>query len=558
MGAIGGLLGTAGGANGTGFASPQAANITNPVTSGQISSSYTGAQGGLTAQQNLLSALQAQNGLSNQNQVYGQLQGIASGAVNPAQTQFNQNTQANIASQAALMAGQRGSGSNVGLIARQAAQQGANTQQQAVGQEATQQATNQINATAAAGNLATTQAGQQIGQTNANTAAQQAEQQSLLNAQQAFNAAQVGSQQSVNAGNTALAGTSMQGQQGMIGGVMNAAGGVLSSVSGGASGTGYAEGGDVDDSEFDTASTSEADTPIPSEPIPNDSARAGFGPFGGSSSGGRSSGGGGGGMAGIMSLVAMMADGGGVYDTASAPLSDDQWTALKANPNATPPANAMSAPATNSQTSGPQSKFGKFMKGASKNAAIPGGGGSSVPGGGGSSVPQSGPAALNAGMSSLGAGIVKAGKSLFSSDPTTTTTTGTAAPWEVGGGMAGGPMDPSSPSPAAQPGMDDPTTMNAARGGKVPAMVSPGERFLKPNDVKAVAKGQKSPLKAGEKIPGKPKVGGAINSYRNDTVPKNLVEGGIVLPRSVTQSKTPAKDAAAFVAQVLAKRKTKR
>jgi len=60
-------------------------------------------------------------------------------------------------------------------------------------------------------------------------------------------------------------------------------------------------------------------------------------------------------------------------------------------------------------------------------------------------------------------------------------------------------------------------------------------------------------MKTGETIPGKPKVSGAKNDYANDTVKKTLQEGGIVLPRSVTKSKNPDKNAEAFVAAVLAK-----
>lgn len=84
-----------------------------------------------------------------------------------------------------------------------------------------------------------------------------------------------------------------------------------------------------------------------------------------------------------------------------------------------------------------------------------------------------------------------------------------------------------------------------ARGGKVPAMVSPGERYLPPKAAEAVAKGHKSPMKAGERIPGKAKVSG--DSLKNDTVKKNLEAGGVVIPRSVMQSKDPAKEAARFV-----------
>jgi hypothetical protein len=227
MGAVGGLVGLGGGAAGTNFAGPSATPLIVPTNAQQLSSAYTGVQGGLTGQQNLLAALQAQQGIQNQSQVYGQLQGVASGAVNPAQAQFNQNTAANVANQSALMAGQRGAASNVGLMARQAAQQGAATQQQAVGQEAAQQAQNQIAAIGAAGNLATTQAGQQIGQTNANAQAQLAEQQALFGATQGYNSAQVAQQSNINNANASLAGTQMQGQQGLLGGAMNAAGAAL-------------------------------------------------------------------------------------------------------------------------------------------------------------------------------------------------------------------------------------------------------------------------------------------------------------------------------------------
>lgn len=67
------------------------------------------------------------------NQFQAQIQG---GGPNPAQAALAKNTGENVASQAALMAGQRGAGSNAGLVARQAAQQGASTQQNAVGQAA--------------------------------------------------------------------------------------------------------------------------------------------------------------------------------------------------------------------------------------------------------------------------------------------------------------------------------------------------------------------------------------------------------------------------------------
>lgn len=67
-------------------------------------------------------------------------------------------------------------------------------------------------------------------------------------------------------------------------------------------------------------------------------------------------------------------------------------------------------------------------------------------------------------------------------------------------------------------------------GGKVPAKVSPGEKYLKPYEVKEVAEGKVNPKSVGEKIPGHAKVKG--DSPKNDTVSKDLIPGGVVVPRS--------------------------
>lgn len=377
MGAIGGMLGLSGGANGTGFATPTGANIVNPTNQTQINQAYNGTQDSLASQQALLAALQGQNGLGNQSQVYNQLQGVASGAVNPAQAQFNQNTAANVANQAALMAGQRGASSNVGLIARQAAQQGGALQQQAAGQEATQQAQNQINAIGQAGQLATTQAGQQIGQTNALTQAQQAQQNALLAAQQGVNQANVSSQASINTGNTQLANTEMGAQQQMFGGAAQGA-----SALGGLAGGGGA-----------------AAAP----------ATAAAGPSLGANYG-------------LLGTAAAFAGGGAVQ--------------------------------------GPQSALGQLMLGAKPMAA----------------------------------------------------------------------------------------------GGKVDVLLSPGEVKLTPAQVEQVKKGA-NPLHVGTVVPGKPKVGGAVNSYANDIVPEKAAPGTIIVPRKETKSKDPEKNSADFVAKTLAKRK---
>jgi hypothetical protein len=119
--------------------------------------------------------------------------------------------------------------------------------------------------------------------------------------------------------------------------------------------------------------------------------------------------------------------------------------------------------------------------------------------------------------------------------------------------MAGGQGENTQPDPTA---LQSDATMVAAKGGKVPAMVSPGERYLPPKEVAKVASGKKSPMKAGEAIKGKAKVKG--DSLKNDTVPKTLDSGGIVLPRSVTQHPDAAHKAYEFVRQIQAKQGLKR
>lgn len=451
MGSLGGLLGTAGGAAGSGFATPQSANIQKPVSTTQAQDSYTQNQNALAGQQSLLQALQGQQGLQNQSNVYGQLQNVAAGqGPNPAQAMLNQATGQNVSNQAALMAGQRGASQNVGLMARQAAQQGANAQQQAVGQGASLQAQQSLNALGAAGNLATTQAGQQIGQTNANVQGQQAEQQNLLNAIAAQNNSAVGQQNNINSVNGGLANTQLQGQQGLTGGILNSAGAAL----------GLAGGGEVQR----YASGSYVDSP---------------------------------------------------------PLSDDQWSSLQANPGA-PPTSQIVQPVA-SAPSGPKSMFGQFLRAPSgQQQAQPGGIQLSD---------SSGAKALNQGMTSLGQGLA----GLFSSPGQQTqqlqqpnlgdSAVNNLVPTPSLGGQSLGA--------AASAGLQMPSMGGYAGGGSVG-----------------------SKLKQGGHVPGKPKVGGAKNSYKNDNVKALLSPGEIVLPRSVTQSKDPVGEAAKFVQAVLAKRKS--
>lgn len=246
------------------------------------------AGGAVNAQGNALANLQGTNiGFQNQNAINNgasvflqqqnlanQLQGVANGTgPNPALAQLQQQTEQNITNQAALMASQRGASANPGLIARQAAQQGAATQQQAVGQAATLQAQQQLNAMNALsgqqanmGNLALGQtqqmqneqnaianlSGQQIGQQQANAQAlanlsqaqvqnqlqatgqlnqaAQAEQSAILNAAAQQNNAQIGMQSNINNANSSIAGINSQGQWGLLGGLGQGLGSAVSNV----------------------------------------------------------------------------------------------------------------------------------------------------------------------------------------------------------------------------------------------------------------------------------------------------------------------------------------
>lgn len=213
-----------GGANNSGFTAASAP-IVAPTTAGQATDAYGNAQSGLTQQQLLINQLNAQNGIGNQNSVYNQLQGVTNGTgPNPAQAMLNQSTGQNVANQAALMAGQRGAGANVGLLARQAAETGANTQQNAVGQAATLQANQSLNALGQQSGIANNQASNQIGAVgNYNTAAQ-GEQGQLLGSINAQNNANVANTGNMNNANQSMASTNANNTKGAIGGVANALG----------------------------------------------------------------------------------------------------------------------------------------------------------------------------------------------------------------------------------------------------------------------------------------------------------------------------------------------
>lgn len=360
-------------------------DLQKPVTNEQATSAYGRTQEALDAQNAFVQALQAQNGISNQSNVYNQLAGVASGqGPNPALNMLNQATSANIANQAALMAGQRGSTSNPGLIARQAGMQGGALQQQAVGQGATMQANQSLNALNTMGNIAGQQVSNLGSNTNAYSQGAQGEQQNLLNGINNQNNAAVAMQSNINNANAGIAGIAAKGQQELIGKITGAAGSAAGMAHGGIVPQMYAEGGAI------------------------------------------------------------------------------------AMPHV---------------SGGPKSNVGRHLYGLPEHKQFA------------DSMMENN---QGSGLSALG------------------------------------------------------STLAMAKGGHVPAMVSPGERYLPPSEVEAVAKGKKAPIKAGEKIPGKAKVKG--DNLENDTVSKTLKAGGIVIPRSHAED---PKKAAEFVAAILAKKRHK-
>ncbi len=362
-------------------AQTNATNALNPANTPQVAAANAEQQ----RQSQFANAAGAVNGLGNQQNVFNTLGQVASGqGPNPALAMLNNATGANTANQAALMAGQRGAGANSGLIARQAAQQGAANQQNAAGQGAALQANQSLGALSQMGGIAGQQVGQQL---QANS---QAGNMALGNQGQAL-----GLLGQANSANTQLANTALQGQidqnsagnkygNQLVGGVANGIGAGLGALS---SPTGNGQ-----------ASAGSTNTP-------------------------------------------------GNYNLGVLPAPQASGNMFGVN--------------TKFAEGGPVSKIGQHFQMLSK------------------------------------------------------------------GGKA---------------------------HGNVPALVSPGEKIIPKEKVKAVAEGKKDAMSAGKAVPGKPKVGGAKNSYANDTVHKNLSEGDIVLPRSVTQSSNPHWAAHQFVSKIMAEK----
>ena len=537
----GGITGAASTALGAGENAPQAttAQTQNPQTAAGVQNATANALGQQTQLAGTAAQVSSAGGVANQNltldqgdQLYqqlgsaggvqnqqaaaqglqsnaSQLQGIANGTgPNPAQNMLNQQTGANVSNQAALMAGQRGASANPALLARQAAQQGAATQQQAVGQAATLQSQQQLGAIGqeagvnqALAGVGAGQVGQAQGQLaqnaatannqvvntiGANTAAVQGaqnEQQTQAGALNTQNANNIANQGSVNSANTTLNNTGLQGKQGLGGGLLGSAGSAIGSLTsslarGGK--IGYDTGGNVDDPNGNTS-------------------------------------------------------GGGQYHQ-MVPVS--QPPAITALPG---------QPAQPAAPGGPQSSLGTFLQGWSKQKTDKNG----------QTQTQSsfGTQPGNAGAQALNQGAFNLGNSLWAGMNKQKTQ-------PPGQNMAG-------PDAADTAGAADPSALAdmlpalaalAARGGKIRGLVSEGEVVIPPKDAKNPAAAARDVAQAKEKggeIKAKNPSEKAVksgNSYANDKIEKDLPVGGIVIPRSVMQSKDPIRGAAEFVKAVMKKK----
>lgn len=216
------------------------ANIQAGTNVNQLNNAYTGAADAIGLQKNFANAAAGQNGFGNLQSAYDQNQNIANGVgPNPAQAMLNAETGRNVANQAALMASVRGASTNPALIARLAAEQGANTQQNSVGQGASLEANQRLNAVNNLGNIAQNQVNSTGQALNNYGAGVQNEQNILQNANSATNNAAVGMQSNLNNVNAQVSQGNQQSGNHLLGGTLN---GVASAVG---LGSLFAKGGEV-------------------------------------------------------------------------------------------------------------------------------------------------------------------------------------------------------------------------------------------------------------------------------------------------------------------------
>jgi hypothetical protein len=614
------FIGSALGAGYTSDWSPtgQVEQLQNPnVTPGQLGHAGDMANSAIAQQQAFANAVSQQNGLGNQNSAFQGYQNLANGTgANPAQAQLAQATSANVANQAAMAAGQRGASQNVGMMARGAANQGANIQQQAAGQAATMGAQQQLSGLQGMSGIANAQVGQQQGAIQGLNSAAQGEQANLYGAQGAYNNAMGSIMGSQNTANASIQLQNDKNKSGMFGGLLSGAGGVLSderlktdikpagdkikafldaagaheykykgaakSMAGGDDKTHIGpmaqelekselgsqmvdngpQGKSVDfqrglgtivaaqaalNKRLEALEGSGKGKKAEKAEKPKKMAEGGAvkGQFGIPQFGGAI----GNGMAGQnqqgqpQTAEGAVSKGGqdlmkGLTDKFVKPYTDPYLdsikrsvtdffhpgAALSSNPSYTGPQGALSG-----QTPAPSTGPGLGADTNLSAAEAPGQTGMESLGGEGATDAAAGGAAE--------AGAMDAGATEAAGGAADAAAAGEAAEAAEGGSAI------ADVAMLASKGGKIPT-----QGKKVPVMVSPGEAYIPPQNVKAVAEGKASVRDAGIVIPGKPKVKG--DSQKNDTVPTKLAPGGVVVKRTAMDHDAKA---AAFVQSVLAK-----
>lgn len=248
-GAISGLLGS----NLDSGINAGALGLQNPFGAQDVKGGVNTAQGALGMQANFLNQLQNANGVGNTSlAAHYAADAAGGGGPNPAQAMLNQSTGANTANQAALMAGQRGTGGNAGLMSRQAAMQGANNQQQMNGQAATMNAQQQLAAQQLLANIGGQQtAQQQQGLQNYSGGAQ-----GLLGIQSNGLNQQNSNQMAIGQMNQTNARQNAQTNQALGGGFLNGMGSMMGSMGGGGAGGASAMGGPMAGGAMDAGGAS--------------------------------------------------------------------------------------------------------------------------------------------------------------------------------------------------------------------------------------------------------------------------------------------------------------
>lgn len=496
----------------------QAAPIQEGTNTAQLQQAYNQAQQGIVQQQGLVNQLGAQGGIQNQSNVYDQFGQIAQGiGPNPAQEMLRQQTGNNMAMQASSMASQRGASANPAALARSIAQQGAATQQNAVGQAAALQAQQSLNALGNQGNIAGQQVSNQMAGVQGLNNAVQNEQNILQGANTAFNNAQVNMVGGMNSANAQAAAGNQQAAGQVAGGLMKGVSAVASMFSDERGKKNFesadfdidkfldslhrpnmAEGGEIASEDQPEVTAPQLETPVAVQAAPPQSSIGQW-------------------------LSSNVDTGGGSTASTTAAFAPLKWD---------------------------------FSMGMGGGGGEGGGGVGSMMGGmaeggeieeavepksydykdpnqpGAAEGRQFGITAQDLEKSEAGASVVEdtpQGKMIDS-------------PHAIGLLLAS--VGRLNERIKALEGKGSKKKM--AQGGQVDALVSPGEKYLTPQDLQKVKAG-KHPLSVGSTIPGKPKVAGATDNYANDTVPKKLQVGGIVLPRSVTQAPDKAQKAEAFV-----------